>query len=434
MLMREYILEELTNAELVSLTRRTPDVLNDLLSEVREIIDNVSANGDHALLAYSIRFDDVQLDTIRVSEQEIRQAEDSVSHEIKLALRRAAANIEKFHRPQLPTAVETETSPGVFCRLEWRPIRRVGLYIPAGSAPLASTVLMLAIPARIAGCPELVLCTPPLKTGEAAPEILYAATTCKINNIFKVGGAQAIAAMGLGTETILKVDKLFGPGNRYVTAAKALLSQPPYNVAIDMHAGPSELLVIADETANPRWIAADLLSQAEHGADSQVILVTTSRRIAGEVQHELTRQLRSLERTSISSRALENSIIVLTSSLEKALDFSNLYAPEHLMLAVTDAEQIACKVMNAGSVFIGSASSVVFGDYASGTNHTLPTGGTAVASGTLTVQSFMKPVAFQRITQQGLVSVEPVATMLARAEGLEAHARAAALRVPGEYD
>jgi histidinol dehydrogenase len=428
MLMREYILEELTNPEIMSLVRRSPDDFDDVLSAAREIIDNVSANGDQALLAYSRKFDDAQIDNIRVSEQEIQQAEDSVSNEVKLAFGEAAANIEKFHKLQLPTPIETETAPGVFCRLEWRPIGRVGLYIPAGTAPLASAVLMLAIPARIAACPEIVVCTPPMRSGRAAPEILYAASMCGIKNIFKVGGAQAIAAMGLGTETIPKVDKLFGPGNRYVSAAKAVLSQPPYNVAIDMHAGPSELLVIADETANPRWIAADLLSQAEHGADSQVVLVTVSSKLAEEVRQELARQVDSIERSSISSRALKNSFIVLTPNLDSAVAFSNLYAPEHLMLAVGDAERLACNVMNAGSVFIGSASSVVFGDYASGTNHTLPTAGTAVASGTLTVQSFMKPLAFQSITRQGLASIAPVAASLARAEGLEAHARAAALR------
>jgi histidinol dehydrogenase len=428
MLMREYILEELTNAEIIYLVRRTPDDLNDVLSATREIIDNVSANGDRALLAYSKKFDDVQLADIRVSEHEIQQADDWISSEVKRSLRDAATNIEKFHKLQLPTAVETETAPGVFCRLEWRPIGRVGLYIPAGTAPLASTVLMLSIPARIAGCPEIVLCTPPLRSGRAAPEVLWAASLCGIENIFKVGGAQAIAAMGLGTETIPKVDKLFGPGNRYVAAAKGLLSQPPYDVAIDMHAGPSELLVIADETANSRWIAADLLSQAEHGADSQVVLVTVSSKVAEEVQQELASQVHSFERISIAKQALEKSFIVITSSLERALEFSNLYAPEHLMLAVSDPERLASKVMNAGSVFIGSASSVVFGDYASGTNHTLPTGGTAAASGTLTVQSFMKPLAFQSITRRGLASVAPVAATLARSEGLEAHARAAALR------
>ena len=428
MLMREYNLDQITSAKLVSLMRRVTDDSQDVFSTVREIIYNVSTRGDAALIAYAKNYDNAQLNEIRVTDEEIRSAGCSVSDEAKHALRSAASNIEKFHRLQLPATIETETAAGVFCRLEWRPINRVGLYVPAGTAPLASTVLMLAIPARVAGCPEIVLCTPPLPSGEVAAAILCAAAMCGIANIFKVGGAQAIAAMGLGTETIPKVHKLFGPGNRYVAAAKTLLSQPPHNIAIDMLAGPSELLVIADETANPVWLAADLLSQAEHGADSQVVLVTTSHAIAEAIQLELSRQLQSFERISIVRQALENSFIVLTSSLEKALEFSNLYAPEHLMLAVRDADRFACKVINAGSVFIGTASSVVFGDYASGTNHTLPTAGTATASGTLTIHSFMKPVAFQTITPQGLASVAPVAASLARLEGLEAHARAADVR------
>src|ERR1041384_520785 len=426
--MREYNLDQITSAKLVSLMRRVTDDSQDVFSTVREIIYNVSTRGDAALIAYAKNYDNAQLNEIRVTDEEIRSAGCSVSDEAKHALRSAASNIEKFHRLQLPATIETETAAGVFCRLEWRPINRVGLYVPAGTAPLASTVLMLAIPARVAGCPEIVLCTPPLPSGEVAAAILCAAAMCGVANIFKGGGAQAIAAMGLGTETIPKVHKLFGPGNRYVAAAKTLLSQPPHNIAIDMLAGPSELLVIADETANPVWLAADLLSQAEHGADSQVVLVTTSHAIAEAIQLELSRQLQSFERISIVRQALENSFIVLTSSLEKALEFSNLYAPEHLMLAVRDADRFACKVINAGSVFIGTASSVVFGDYASGTNHTLPTAGTAKASGTLTIHSFMKPVAFQTITPQGLASVAPVAASLARLEGLEAHARAADVR------
>jgi histidinol dehydrogenase len=426
--MRQLILEELTDAELISLVRRTPDDLHEVFATTREIIDNVEANGDRALATYSKTFDGVELQDIKVTRQEIREAEDSVSDGVKQSLRKAAANIEKFHKLQLPPAVDIETVPGVRCRLEWRAIPRVGLYVPGGTAPLASTVLMLAIPARIANCSDIVLCTPPLKSGAAAPEILCAAAMCGVKNIFKVGGAQAIAAMGLGTKTVPRVDKLFGPGNRFVAAAKALLSQAPHNIAIDMLAGPSELLVIADETADPRWVAADLLSQAEHGLDSQVILVTTSAFLAEEIHQELSRQLHAAERSSISSRALENSFVVLASSLAKAVDFANLYAPEHLTLAVSDAEQLAFEVTNAGSVFIGSASSVVFGDYASGTNHTLPTSGTATATGTLTVHRFMKPMAFQTITRQGLASLTPVVASLARAEGLEAHARAAEIR------
>jgi histidinol dehydrogenase len=426
--MRQYILEELTEAELVSLTRRRSDDFQTVLSTARDIIEHVSAEGDAALVEYARKFDHVQLDAIRVGEEEIQRSGRAVPDETKQAIRQAIANIEAFHKAQLPTAIKVETVPGVTCRLEWRPIQRVGLYVPAGTAPLVSTVLMLAIPARIANCPDIVLCTPPKESGEAAPEILWAASRCGVNNIFKVGGAQAIAAMGVGTETIPKVDKLFGPGNRYVAAAKALLAQPPHNLAIDLLAGPSELLIIADGTANPRWIAADLLSQAEHGADSQVVLVTTSPVVAQEVQQELTRQIPLLERSTISAQALENSFIVRTLSLEKAIEFANRYAPEHLILAIADAESFSRKVMNAGSVFIGGESSVAFGDYASGTNHTLPTAGTAVASGTLTVHSFMKPVAFQTITQTGVASVAPVAKSLARAEGLEAHARAAASR------
>lgn len=426
--MRKFILERLTETEIISLTQRTADDFHEVIATVREVIDNVRTNGDQALAAYSRKFDETQIDNIRVSQQEIRDAADSVPNEVTRALQQAAANIEKFHKLQLPNAVETETVPGVYCRLEWRPIQRVGLYVPGGTAPLASTVLMLAIPARIAGCTDVVLCTPPLKSGAAAPEILCAAAMCGVNRVFKVGGAQAIAAMGLGTDTVPKVAKLFGPGNRYVAAAKALLSQPPDNIAVDMLAGPSELLVIADETANPRWVAADLLSQAEHGADSQVVLVTTSATVAEEVQRQLSHQLDGLERRSILERALESSLVVLTSSLTRAVEFANLYAPEHLMLAVRDAERLACKITNAGSVFIGSASSVVFGDYASGANHTLPTAGTAVATGSLCVGSFMKPIAFQTITQQGLASLTPIAASLARAEGLEAHARAATIR------
>jgi len=426
--MRQLILDKLSPTEILAIVRRTPDDFRELFTTTREIIDNVEANGDRALKEYSRRFDGVDLQRIRVSEQEIRDAEASVSDEVKQNLRKAAANIEKFHQQQLSPPVNIESLPGVRCRLEWRPIQRVGLYIPGGTAPLASTVLMLAIPARIANCPEIVLCTPPMTSGSAAPEILCAASMCGVKNIFKVGGAQAIAAMGLGTETVPKVDKLFGPGNRYVAAAKAVLSQPPHNIAIDMLAGPSELLVIADETADPRWVAADLLSQAEHGADSQVILVTTSPSVAENIAKELSRQVQSIERSAISSHALENSFVILASSVTKAVDFANLYAPEHLALAVRDAEQLAAEVMNAGSVFIGAASSVAFGDYASGTNHTLPTSGTARATGALTVHSFMKPIAFQSINGQGIASLTPIVACLARAEGLEGHARAVEIR------
>ena len=418
--MREYYLEKLSESEILSLVSRPSSKFEEIVSTVRDILDGVKADRDKALAKYSKDFDDVEPLSFVVTGQEIAEAESLVSAEVKQALRRAAVNIEAFHRLQIPEAIEVETIEGVYCRLVWRPIGRVGLYVPGGVAPLASTVLMLAIPARLAGCREIVLCTPPTKTGLPAPEILYAAALCGVKRIFTVGGAQAIAAMGIGTETIPIVNKIFGPGNRFVAAAKALISQPPYNVAVDMLAGPSELLVVADETANPSWVAADLLSQAEHGDDSQVVLVASSTVVAARVQQELSRQLDGLPRGKTIARALDESFVIIAPDLSKALDFVNLYAPEHLILAVTDAERIALAVSNAGSVFIGPLSSVVFGDYASGTNHTLPTAGTAAASGSLTVQSFMKPVAFQTVTGTGLRSLAETVKRLARAEGLEA--------------
>ena len=429
--MRQYFLEKLDESEILSLASRRSGDLCETLSTVREIISNVYENRDKALVEYSKRFDGADLESFAVTEQEIIEAELLVSDEVKHALVTAAANIEAFHKPQIPGSIEVETTDGVSCRLEWMPVRRVGLYIPGGVAPLASTVLMLALPARLAGCLEIVLCTPPSRTGAAAPEVIYAAALCGVKNIFKVGGAQAIAAMGLGTETVPKVSKIFGPGNRFVAAAKSLISQPPYNVAIDMLAGPSELVVIVDETADPGWVASDLLSQTEHGPDSQVVLITTSTAVAANVQQELARQLDSLPRRRASVQSLENSFTIIAPSLSEAMEFANLYAPEHLILAVSEAERFAREVNNAGSVFIGPFSSVVFGDYASGTNHTLPTGGTAAATGTLTVQSFMKPVAFQKISGQGLRSIAGVVKRLARAEGLEAHARAVEIREEG---
>jgi histidinol dehydrogenase len=431
--MREYYLENLNESEILSLVSRPSNDFGGIVSAVSDILDGVKAGRDKALKKYSREFDGVEPRSFIVTEQQIAEAESLVSTEVKQALGRAAANIESFHRLQIPEGVEVETTEGVYCRLVWRAIGRVGLYVPGGAAPLASTVLMLAIPARLAGCRKIVLCTPPAKTGVPAPDILCAAALCGVKSIFAVGGAQAIAAMGIGTESVPKVDKIFGPGNRFVAAAKSLISQPPYNVAIDMLAGPSELVIIADETANPRWVAADLLSQAEHGVDSQVVLVATSKVVAASVQQELARQLNALPRSRTIARALDESFVIITPNLSKAMEFVNLYAPEHLILAVSEADRLAVEVNNAGSVFMGPHSSVVFGDYASGTNHTLPTGGTAAAAGSLTVQSFMKPVAFQSVTGQGLRSLAETVKRLARAEGLEAHARAVEIR-EGDYD
>ena len=426
--MREYYLEQLNESDIQSLVERQSNDFGNIISKVCDILEGVKADGDNALAKYSREFDGVELHRFAVTEQVISDAESLVSNGVKQALRRAAANIEAFHRLQIPEGIEIETTEGVHCRLAWKAIGRVGLYVPGGAAPLASTVLMLAIPARIAGCSEIVLCTPPAKTGPPAPEILYAAALCGVKTIFTVGGAQAIAAMGIGTETVPKVDKIFGPGNLFVAAAKALISQPPYNVAIDMLAGPSELVVVADETANPRWVAADLLSQAEHGVDSQVVLVTNSTDIAARVQREVSAQLDGLPRNRTIAHALDMSFVIIVPNLSKAIEFVNLYAPEHLILSVSDPDRLALGVNNAGSVFIGPNSSVVFGDYASGTNHTLPTGRTAAATGSLTVQSFMKPVAFQTVTGPGLRSLAETVKLLARAEGLEAHARAVEIR------
>ncbi|HEX5731399.1 MAG TPA: histidinol dehydrogenase [Blastocatellia bacterium] len=426
--MREYYLEKLSESEIQSLVSRPSNDFGEIVSSVREILNDVKADRDRAVAKYSREFDGVELRRFVVTQQEIAEADSLLSPDVKQALRRAAANIDTFHRLQIPKEVEVETAEGVYCRLVWRAIQRVGLYVPGGAAPLASTVLMLAIPARLAGCREIVLCTPPAKAGPPSPEILYAASLCGVENIYSVGGAQAIAAMGIGTETVPKVDKIFGPGNRFVVAAKALISQPPYDVAIDMLAGPSELVVVADETANPRWVAADLLSQAEHGADSQVVLVTNSTVVASCVQRELALQVESLPRSRTIARVLDQSLVIIVTELSEAMEFVNLYAPEHLMLAVSDADRLTLEVTNAGSVFIGPHSSVVFGDYASGTNHTLPTGATAAAAGSLTVQSFMKPLAFQTVTGPGLRSLSKTVKLLARAEGLEAHARAVEIR------
>ena len=431
--MREYYLEKLSGAEIESLVARPSSDFGEIIPKVRDVLNGVKADGDKALARYSRDFDGVEPRGFLVTEKEIAEAESLVSSDVKHALRVAAANIEAFHKLQLPQSVEVETTEGILCSLVWRPTRRVGLYVPGGSAPLASTVLMLAIPARLAGCREIILCTPPAKAGPPSSEILYAAALCGVEKVFTVGGAQAIAAMGIGTETVPKVDKIFGPGNRFVAAAKALISQPPYNVAVDMLAGPSELVVIADDNANPRWVAADLLSQAEHGADSQVVLITTSAAVAERVRRELGRQFEAIPRGGTIAQALDKSFVIVAPNPLKAIEFVNLYAPEHLILAVREAEQLAHAVDNAGSVFIGPLSSVVFGDYASGTNHSLPTGGTAAATGCLTVRDFMKPVAFQSVTELGLRSIAETVKRLARAEGLEAHARAVEVR-EGDYD
>jgi histidinol dehydrogenase len=394
---------------------------------VKKILDKEKDKGDKAVRKYTKEFDGVKLKKIIVSEKEIKAAENLLSQELKDAIQQARSNIEKFHLSQIEEVKVVETMPGINCWRRSIGIEKVGIYIPGGSAPLFSTVLMLAIPAVIAGCKEIILCTPPSKDGSINPAILYTANLCGIKKSFKAGGVQAIAAMAYGTETIPKVFKIFGPGNQYVTAAKQLIQKE--GVAIDMPAGPSEVLVIADEKAVPEFIAADLLSQAEHGADSQVILLTTSEDAAEKVQLCIKEQLKELPRKEIAEKALENSKIVLLTSIDEAIELSNLYAPEHLIISCENAEELTGKIISAGSVFIGNYSPESVGDYASGTNHTLPTNGYAAMYSGVSVDSFVKKVTFQLLTKEGLTNIGNTVMHMAEAEGLDAHKNAVAIRL-----
>jgi len=404
---------------------------------VRKILEKVKAKGDKAVRKYTKEFDGVKLKKIVVSEKEIKAAESLLTEELKAAIQQAKLNIEKFHRSQLEESKVIETMAGINCWRKSIGIEKVGIYIPGGSAPLFSTVLMLAIPAAIAGCKEILLCTPPSPLssrrgagGEVNPAILYAANICGVTKIFKAGGVQAIGAMAYGTETIPKVFKLFGPGNQYVTAAKQMIQKD--GVAIDMPAGPSEVLVIADETAVPEFVAADLLSQAEHGADSQVILLTTSETIAERVRESIQEQVSRLPRKEIAVKALANSKIILLGSIDEAIDLSNLYAPEHLILSCNDAERLTSKIISAGSVFIGNYSPESVGDYASGTNHTLPTNGYAAMYSGVSIDSFVKKITFQQLSKEGLENIGNTVMQMAIAEGLHAHKNAVAIRLKGK--
>ena len=399
----------------------------DLRNTVQEIFLKVKNEGDAALKEFSLKFDQVMIENLLVSEEEIQSAADLVSEELKAAIKQAKDNIYKFHFAQKENPAEIETTPGVVCWRESRAIEKVGLYIPGGTAPLFSTVLMLAVPAQIAGCEEVILCTPPQKDGSINPAILYTAQLCGITKIFKVGGAQAIAAITLGTESIPKVDKIFGPGNQYVTQAKQLAME--YNVAIDLPAGPSEVLVIADEKANPTFCAADLLSQAEHGTDSQVIFIATDEIIFNETLKEINKQLAELPRNEIAKLALENSRFILMRSVDEALEMSNRYAPEHLILAVENARDFIAKITNAGSVFLGNYTPESAGDYASGTNHTLPTNGFAKNYSGVSLDSFVKKITIQEISKTGLKNIGKTIEIMAAAEGLMAHKNAVSLRL-----
>lgn len=407
---------------------RRPETGADAVEEtVLKILKKVKAKGDKALFKMAQKYDGVSLTELAVSPREIEAAREQVPEELKAAIRQAASHIETFHKAQREQIQVVETAPGIRCWRQSVAIEKAGLYIPGGSAPLFSTVLMLAIPARIAGCSEIILCTPAAKNGTVNPAILYAADLCGCTRIFKTGGAQAIAAMAYGTESIPRVQKIFGPGNRYVTVAKQLVQQQ--SVAIDMPAGPSEVLVIADDSANPAFIAADLLSQAEHGPDSQVILVTTSETIAASVQQELALQLQKLPRKDITGMALQHSRCIVVSDTAEAIAFSNLYAPEHLILQTADAEQLAQQVRSAGSVFIGHYSPESAGDYASGTNHTLPTNGYASVYSGVSLDSFVKKISFQQLTRDGLNWIGHTVQTMAAAEGLDAHKNAVAIRL-----
>lgn len=399
----------------------------EIRERVRSIIDSVRSGGDQALFDLTRQIDRVELETLAVSAAEIEKANDQVPAGLRDAIRQARENITAFHRAQAMRPIRVETTPGVECEQRSVPIRRVGLYIPGGSAPLFSTVLMLAIPATIAGCRELVLCTPPRPDGSVAPEILWTADLCGVTKIIKCGGAQAIAAMAFGTETVPKVGKIFGPGNRYVTTAKQLLGLS--EVAIDMPAGPSEVMVLADEKAHPEFVAADLLSQAEHGADSQAILVTTSEAFARQVESAVNLQLKVLSRAETARKALNESRLIVVRDAGEMVDMANEYAAEHLIIQTQDAEAIAEKIENAGSIFIGPYSPESVGDYASGTNHTLPTSGWAVSYSGVNLDSFCKKITFQRLTPGGLRSIGPAVELMAAAEGLDAHRNAVTLRL-----
>jgi histidinol dehydrogenase len=398
-----------------------------LEKKVQKILDKVKKGGDKAVIKFTKEFDGVKLKKLLVTEKEIADAVSFVSDELKEAIQVAKNNIEKFHASQLQKEEVIETMPGVVCRRKSVGIEKVGLYIPGGSAPLFSTILMLGIPAKIAGCKEIILCTPPGVGSEVHPAILYTAQLVGIIKIFKAGGVQAIAAMAYGTETIPQVYKIFGPGNQYVTCAKQLIQKN--GIAIDMPAGPSEVCVMADETAVPAFVAADLLSQAEHGADSQVLLVATDKSIADSVMDEIAKQVEKLPRKEIAKKALKNSAAVIVKDIAEAVDMVNEYAPEHLIISCADDEAIAEKIINAGSVFSGNYSPESAGDYASGTNHTLPTNGYAKAYSGVSVDSFVKKITYQKLTKEGLKNIGESVELMAEAEGLLAHANAVRVRL-----
>jgi len=426
--MKTFYLKNLSLEEYYSLTKRPAIDTEKIFEVVKPILRDVKSNGLSAALKYAAHFDGFEGNQILVEENEFLEADKNLSPKIKVALKTAMDNIEKFHLKQKPSSYEIETSKEIKCSREYRPIENVGLYVPGGSAVLPSTMLMLALPAKIAGCKRVVVCSP-ARNGKINDSLLYSAKLCGIKEFYKIGGAHAIALMAYGDKNIQKVNKIFGPGNQYVTAAKLLVSIDSNGSAIDMPAGPSEVLVIADENAKPSFVAADLLSQAEHGADSQVVLVTDSESVAKKIIAQLEKQLETLPRKDLSLRALDNSFILITENIQQAIDFSNSYAPEHLILNVQDADLIKSKIFNAGSVFLGQFSPESAGDYASGTNHSLPTYGYAKTFGGVSVESFMKSISFQNLTKNGLKNISDTVETLADVEGLQAHKNAVSIRL-----
>ena len=407
--------------------KRPTQTVKEIETTVNQVFEDVQNNGDTAIKKYTKKFDKVAVKSLKVTQEEISIAVEAVSSELKEAIQQAAANIEKFHRAQKTEKVYQETTPGVVCWQEKRPIEKVGLYIPGGTAPLLSTVLMLAIPAKIAGCQEIILCSPPNFEGKIANEILYTANLCGVTNIFRVGGIQAISGLTFGTTTIPKVYKIFGPGNQFVTVAKQLATK--YGVAIDMPAGPSELLIMADDSANASFVASDLLSQAEHGADSQVILVSTSEKLIEDVSKEVKKQLKELPRIEIATKAIQNSKSILVKNLKEALALINEYAPEHFIVCTNNNDFFIDGIFNAGSVFIGNYTPESAGDYASGTNHTLPTNGYSKSYSGVNLDSFTKSITFQEISKKGIQNIGKSIELMALAEGLQAHKNAVSIRL-----
>ncbi|MCX8524847.1 histidinol dehydrogenase [Chryseobacterium formosus] len=404
----------------------------ELTEIIVDIFKKVQEKGDQALIDFNKKFDKAEVKNIKVSNEEIENSENLVSKELKLAIQQAKENITKFHASQISEIEKIETTKGVICWRENRAIEKVGIYIPGGTAPLFSTVLMLAIPAQLAGCKEIILCTPPDKNGNINTAILYTAKLCGVEKIFKTGGAQAVAAMTFGTESIPKVYKIFGPGNQFVVAAKEYCQK--FGIAIDMPAGPSEVLVIADEQAIPAFCAADLLSQAEHGSDSQVIFLSTDEKIFNQTIKEAENQLKELPRNDLAKESLKNSHFILLNTIDEALEFSNLYSPEHLILALEDFEKYIPKIQNAGSVFLGNYSCESAGDYASGTNHTLPTNGFAKNYSGVSLDSFVKKITFQNLSKEGLQNLGKTIEIMAEAEGLFAHKNAVSIRLNQENE